>query len=185
MGRIQYSQIYGIELISHKIIQDNRGSLRKFFDAAEGIGPSTSWSIDSLIHTSNKLAGTVRGLHFQTGIHQENKLITCLSGEIFDVMVDLRPESPSCGSWTAITLNESSPFSIFVPSGVAHGYQTQVPSSWLSYAIENSYSPNNSYSLNSLDADLDIDWPLSPVNLSPKDSTGISLRDAIALMRDN
>jgi dTDP-4-dehydrorhamnose 3,5-epimerase len=184
MARIQYSQIQGIELVSHKVIQDNRGALIKFFDAVEGIGPNTSLTVDSLIHTSNYRAGTVRGLHFQVGLHQEKKLITCLSGEIFDVMVDLRPESPSCGRWAAITLTESSPYSIFVPSGVAHGYQTQLPETSLCYAIENSYSPDNSYALDSLDGDLEIEWPLSVVNLSPRDATGLSLRDAMALMRD-
>ena len=184
MARIQYSQIQGIELISRKVIQDNRGTLIKYLDAAEGIGPNTSFKVDSLIQTSNHVLGTVRGLHFQVGLHREKKLITCLSGEIFDVMVDLRPGSPSCGSWAAITLTESSPYSIFVPSGVAHGYQTQLPETSLCYAIESSYSPDNSYALDPLDTELEIEWPLSVVNLSPRDAKGLMLHDAIALMRN-
>jgi len=121
--------------------------------------------------------GTVRGIHYAAAPGQA-KHVTCVSGAIWDVVVDLRRGSPTFGDWTAYLLN-SSLNSLYVPVGFGHGYYASDDAIVL-YLLSQPYDPDLEREINPLDPDLDIRWPVKPV-LSPRDASAPLLRDAVDL----
>ena len=129
--------------------------------------------MDSIALSFNPILGTIRGLHFQTEPYAEEKLVTCIQGAIFDVIVDLREDSKTFGKWGSIELSSANNLQAFLPKGVAHGFQTLLSDSVVHYAIGAAYAPENSYSIDPF-GDLLINWPLKPNSISRKDLTGVS-----------
>ena len=107
----------------------------------------------------NPLAGTLRGLHFQTPPHEEAKLVRCTRGRVFDVVVDLRPASPTHRSWLGIELDAASASAVYVPEGCAHGFQTLLPDSELLYSMSHRYVPEASSGVRWDDPAFAIEWP--------------------------
>ena len=125
----------------------------------------------------NRQAGTVRGLHFQRPPMAEAKVVRCLKGAIFDVIIDLRAGSASYGRWTSLELSAENRTMIYVPEGFAHGFQTLMPETELLYMHSQIYSAAQEGGLNHSDPRLGIDWPLPVVELSPRDGTFPRLED--------
>jgi dTDP-4-dehydrorhamnose 3,5-epimerase len=117
------------------------------------------------------LAGTIRGLHFQSPPYAQGKLVRCLSGAIFDVAVDVRPQSPTFGKWVSEILTSENAYQLWVPEGFAHGFCTLVPDTHVSYKVTCFYNPANDHGLAFDDPDIGISWPvdLSKATLSAKD----------------
>jgi dTDP-4-dehydrorhamnose 3,5-epimerase len=143
---------------------DERGGFVRVFDAsafaAAGLPrafPQTSLSVTSL-------AGTVRGMHFQRPPHQEVKLLRCLRGALFDVVVDLRTESATFRQWRAVTLRQGDSLAVVVPEGCAHGFQTLTDGTDMLYQISAAYSAEHSDGVRFDDPAFGIPWPL-PVSL--------------------
>ncbi len=113
--------------------------------------------------------GTLRGMHFQRAPAAEVKLVRCLRGRAFDVIVDLRPGSANFGRHCAVTLDPDRRNAVYVPEGFAHGFQTLEPDTELQYFHSAAYAPEHEGGVNALDPALGIDWPLPPVNLSGRD----------------
>jgi dTDP-4-dehydrorhamnose 3,5-epimerase len=168
----QVSEIDGVKFTKVKFASDIRGSFIKFHPLQE-LGPS----LDSVALSINPEAGTVRGLHFQVEPFAENKLIACVQGSIFDVIVDLRPGSRTIGKWTSFELSAENEVQVYLPKGIAHGFQTLVPNSIIHYCLSTSYSPESSYSINP-HGGLGISWPLKTVSISERDSKGVSIEFA-------
>ena len=103
---------------------------------------------------------------------------------IFDVIVDLRKDSPTLGKWAGIELDGEIPTSLCLPKGIAHGYQTLTPNANVFYALGAKFSEGHAHSLNYLDAELKIQWPVTVTQISVKDASGISLHDAMALAEE-
>jgi dTDP-4-dehydrorhamnose 3,5-epimerase len=120
--------------------------------------------------------GTLRGLHFQTPPHAQDKLVRCTQGAIFDVAVDIRRGSPSYGRWTAVELTQENGRQLFVPKGFLHGFVTLVPNTLVEYKCSDVYAPDCDRGVR-WDS-LDIPWPLqgAPI-LSAKDAGAISFAD--------
>jgi dTDP-4-dehydrorhamnose 3,5-epimerase len=118
--------------------------------------------------SSNKIAGTVRGLHYQIDPFLESKLISCTKGSVFDVLLDLRPNSKTYLKYAFFSLKPDSG-SLLVPPQVAHGFQTLEDDTTLLYIHSNEYSPDNSRGINSLDPQLGISWPLPISAISEAD----------------
>ncbi|MBD9511389.1 dTDP-4-dehydrorhamnose 3,5-epimerase [Ensifer sp. ENS10] len=125
-------------------------------------------------------AGTLRGLHFQTPPHQQGKLVRCVTGKIFDVVVDIRRGSPTYGQWVGAELNAENGYQLYVPAGYAHGFLTLEESTEVMYKVTDFYAPKNDAGLQWNDPQINIRWPflegVEPL-LSPKDQAQALLAD--------
>jgi len=159
----------GLYRIERKPIVDPRGFLCRIHCESEfsqmGLDPHPS----QINHTLTNGKGTVRGLHFQFPPHCESKLVSCLEGEIWDVVVDLRCDSPTFLHWHAEILSSENQTSLYVPKGCAHGFQTMTERCQLLYLHSHSYVPDKEGGLNPMDPKLGIDWPLPVKELSERD----------------
>lgn len=107
----------------------------------------------------NTLAGTLRGLHFQTAPHEEAKLVRCTRGVIYDVIVDLRPDSPAHAKWLGVELDAERGTALYIPKGFAHGFQTLAGGAEVLYMISNPYVPGAASGVRWDDPAFGIDWP--------------------------
>jgi dTDP-4-dehydrorhamnose 3,5-epimerase len=169
-GRVD--SINGIRYSHPDLMTDARGSFLKYFPLKD-----IKDSLDSIAISINPNPGTVRGLHFQIEPFAEEKLITCIQGSIFDVAVDLRPESSTFGKWTSFELSSTNSTQIYLPKGLAHGFQTLVPNTIVHYSLSSIYSLEHSFSINPF-GDLGIRWPHDVQAVSDRDMNGISLSSA-------
>jgi dTDP-4-dehydrorhamnose 3,5-epimerase len=113
--------------------------------------------------------GTLRGLHYQVAPFEEVKLVRCIRGAVFDVFVDLRPQSGSYMRWAGVELTADNRRAVYVPGGCAHGYLTLVDNTEVEYPVSQSYQPAAERGLRWNDPSVDIEWPFAPCSLSVKD----------------
>jgi dTDP-4-dehydrorhamnose 3,5-epimerase len=164
----------GVIHIELDVFRDSRGyflesyHLQKYADA--GIpGPFVQDNV------SQSCQGTLRGLHAQL-THPQAKLVHVLSGDIWDVAVDIRPESPTYKKWYGVTLSAEKPAQLYIPIGFAHGFCVLSDMARVEYKCTDRYDPSNELHLRWDDPDLAIQWPIQDPVLSPKDAAGVSLR---------
>jgi len=172
MTSLRVSEIDGVRINQIQSVTDSRGSFYKFHPARE-----INDSLDSVALSFNPHAGTVRGLHFQVNPYAEEKLVTCIQGSIFDVIVDLRPSSKTFGKWTSIELSGFNLLQIYLPKGTAHGFQTLLPNSVVHYCLGARYEPRSSFAIDPF-GDLNISWPMDAVTVSDKDISGLTFDNA-------
>jgi len=125
----------------------------------------------------NEAAGTLRGLHYQRPPHWEAKLIQCVRGAIYDVIVDLRPDSPTYASWLGIELSATTRQMLYVPQGFAHGFQTLQPDTEVTYLMSTPYVPGSSCGIRFDDPALAIAWPLPITRISEGDRAWPTLQE--------
>jgi dTDP-4-dehydrorhamnose 3,5-epimerase len=125
----------------------------------------------------NRFAGTLRGMHFQFPPAAETKVVRCTRGAILDIIVDLRPESPTYLQNVAVRLDEDNGRSLFVPERFAHGYQTLVDGTETSYFVGEFYTPDAEGGLRADDPRLGLEWPLPVTTMSEKDRGWAELDD--------
>lgn len=134
-------------------------------------------------HSYSAAAGTLRGLHFQTPPRQQDKLVRCLRGRIFDVGVDLRAGSPTYGQWVGAELSAQNGHQLFIPSGFAHGFMTLEADCEVAYKCSDTYAPQNDGGIRWDDPAIGIDWPVPDgvqVELSDKDKLQPLLVDFVS-----
>ena len=119
--------------------------------------------------SSNPLRGTLRGMHYQLPPHEETKLIRCTRGAIYDVIVDLRDESPTYGQWLGVELTADSFRMLFVPGRFAHGFITLTDHTDVCYQVSAKYAPGAERGLRWDDPTIGIQWPIQPQLMSDKD----------------
>ncbi len=130
-------------------------------------------------NTSFSYKGVIRGLHYQLPPFEQGKLIKVENGEIFDVAVDLRKNSPSFSKWVSYNLNDESNEQIWIPPGFAHGFQVISETAQISYKCDNYYSKQNERSIKWDDYELGINWPISEnIRTSIKDREAKRFQDA-------
>jgi dTDP-4-dehydrorhamnose 3,5-epimerase len=161
--------IAGLYRIERKPINDTRGFLSRFFCQQEFGKLELPFPIAQMNHTLTKKRGAVRGLHYQNPPYSEIKLVSCLVGEVWDVAVDLRHNSPSFLQWHAEILSGENQTSLYIPKGCAHGFQTMTENCQLLYLHSDSYQPSSEGGLNPADPKLAIKWPLTITELSERD----------------
>ena len=127
------------------------------------------------------MRGVVRGLHVRRG-HGEAKLVRCSHGTIFDVVVDLRPGSPTYRNWESFELRDDEQVTIYVPAGCAHGFQALSESADVSYMIDRTHDPAEDVSIAFNDPELAISWPLPVATLSQRDRLAPPLDAALKLL---
>jgi dTDP-4-dehydrorhamnose 3,5-epimerase len=117
----------------------------------------------------NRQRGTIRGMHFQRAPFEEVKIVRCTRGAIFDVVIDLRRNSPSYGKWFSAELTEGNRRMLYVPPGVAHGYQTLTDNTEAYYHVSAAYSPAHASGVRWNDPQFGIEWPLDVTVMSARD----------------
>jgi dTDP-4-dehydrorhamnose 3,5-epimerase len=148
---------------------DARGHFVRTFCAREMKEHGVNLELAQTSQSFNAKKGTLRGLHFQAAPMMEDKLVRCLNGAIFDVMVDLRPNSSTFLKWVGYELTAENNRQLFAPQGFAHGFQTLTNNCAVSYGIGQFYDANLSAGVRFDDPDIGVEWPLPPVELSPRD----------------
>ena len=165
-------EIKGIRVRQIPSATDARGSFVKFQPLIE-----FEDSMDSIAFSLNPYIGTIRGLHFQIEPFAEEKLVTCVQGTIFDVAVDLRPNSETFGMWASFELSATNALQVYLPKGIAHGFQSLERNSIVHYILSSPYSPEYSHTIDPF-GDLEIDWPMKVNSISERDRDGISFSAA-------
>ena len=165
--------IDGVTVMPVKSVSDARGTFIKFDPTVY-----LQNSLASIALSFNPIKGTLRGMHFQVEPFAEEKLVTCVQGSIFDVIIDLRPNSRTLGKWTSFEMSALETSQVYLPKGIAHGFQTLEAESIVHYGLSSSYSDEFSFAINPLKG-INIEWPLKPSQISDKDSNGIDISLAI------
>jgi dTDP-4-dehydrorhamnose 3,5-epimerase len=160
---------------------DERGFFSRTFDAdvAAGAGLDPAAFVqDSL---SRSARGVIRGLHARRGAG-EAKIVRCSYGAVFDVIVDLRKDSPTFRQWESFELRDDTQLSLYVPAGCAHGFQALTGPADVAYRIDRRHDPSEDVAIAYDDPDLGIGWPLPPAVLSARDRSALPLAAALDLM---
>lgn len=162
--------IPGLFLMTPKLHRDGRGAFAETFRASTlaEAGADRPFVQENLVRTAG--AGVLRGLHFQREPHAQDKLIQVLAGCIHDVVVDIRPGSPTLGRWVGVTLDAETPQLIFIPRGFAHGYVTLSDDCAVLYKTTEYYAPQSEGGVCWNDPALAIDWPAVAVSTNPRDA---------------
>ena len=162
-------------LIEPEPIRDDRGYFMRSFCARtlSERGLETRFVQHSQSYSARK--GTLRGMHFQTAPHTEVKIVSCFAGAVYDVIVDLRPASPTHGTWQSFEISAENQRQLYVPAGFAHGFQTLTDGAGISYLISNFYEPSASTGISYDDPALGITWPLPVAVISDRDRSWGSL----------
>jgi dTDP-4-dehydrorhamnose 3,5-epimerase len=148
---------------------DDRGFFARLFDVHEFSGHGLESSFVQVNDSLSVAQGTLRGLHYQLAPHAEVKLVRCIHGVVWDVIVDLRPDSPTFGGWHGAELSQANRSMMYVPRGFAHGHVTLEAESEIIYLVSNFYAPESERGLRWDDPRFAIDWPVSPTVISDKD----------------
>jgi dTDP-4-dehydrorhamnose 3,5-epimerase len=162
----------GCFLIEPEPAEDERGSFARTFDAREFATLGLDARVAQCSTSFNRRAGTLRGLHYQAAPHAEAKLVRCTRGAIFDVAVDLRADSETFRGWHGVELTEENGRMLFVPEGLAHGFQTLVDGAVVAYQISVAYSAEHARGVRWDDPAFGIEWPpAAERTLSERDRT--------------
>lgn len=159
----------GAWLVAPTPAQDERGWFARTFCEREFGAQGLETRFVQHSTSQNVAKGTLRGMHFQTAPHAEVKLVRCLKGAIWDVIIDLNPDSPTYRQWRGFELTERNVNQLYIPKGFAHGFQTLEDDCVIGYLISDFYAPGASVGVRWDDPAFGIDWPLPVSVMSDKD----------------
>jgi dTDP-4-dehydrorhamnose 3,5-epimerase len=167
-----------VYIIEPTVFEDHRGFFMESYNYREfkEIGIDIEFVQDN--HSLSVEAGTLRGLHYQLEPKAQTKLVRCIRGAIYDVVVDIRKGSPTFGKWISVILTEHNKRMLLVPKGFAHGFVTLVPNTEVLYKVDEYYSPEHDRAIRWNDPKLGIDWPVREPILSDKDRNAPLLDEA-------
>ena len=175
--KLEPLQLAGAYRLRPELRGDARGHLARLFcrDSFAELGLADCSR--QISEVTNPARHTLRGLHFQRDPHAETKLIWVTRGALYDVLVDLRPHSPTHGRWQGLELCAGAGELIYAPAGLAHGYLTLSDDVAMVYFIDTPYAPDAAAGINFADPDLAIPWPAPPAVISDKDRAWPTLRE--------
>ena len=165
------AKIQGVIVIEPEKIKDSRGFFARSWDFNEFKKNGLNTKIAQCSISYNKKRGTIRGMHYQKKPYEEVKIVTCTTGKIFDVIIDLRPKSKTFKKWISGELSQENQKSHYIPEGCAHGFQTLKKDTTIYYQISQKFKPKNYMGLRWNDPSFNISWPLRPTNISKKDAS--------------
>ena len=175
----------GVLELRARVFEDSRGSFSETFSrrTMAGLGVDLEFCQDNESYSA--ITGTVRGLHLQAEPHAQGKLVRVLRGAIFDVAVDIRPESATFGQHTSVELKAGDNRALWIPAGFAHGFCTLADETVVSYKATDFYAPDCERSIRFDDPDLGIDWPVDSADavLSDKDAAAPSFAEFLQELR--
>jgi len=156
---LQELSIKGAYLATHRVFPDERGLFREWFKADEIATVDSAFSVQQANYSKSK-QWVIRGIHYSLAPEGQSKVVTCASGAIVDVLIDLRLHSPSYLKVEYIELSEDSGSVVYIPSGVGHGFIVESESASVVYLTSSGYSPEFEKAICPTDPDLGIKWPL-------------------------
>lgn len=161
-----------VKLIQPDVYLDDRGFFMEAHQSKrlENLGPFVQ---DNLSYSKQ---GVIRGMHFQAG---QNKFVSSIGGDIYDVVVDVRKGSPTFGKWKGYNLTAEGHEQLFVPDGFAHGFQVLSKEAYVLYKVSTFYDPKLEKGFYYADPDVNIDWPLSAKIVSERDDTAPMLKELL------
>ncbi|MBI4397614.1 MAG: dTDP-4-dehydrorhamnose 3,5-epimerase [Candidatus Omnitrophica bacterium] len=162
--------LHGAYILELNKFEDDRGFFADIWNCEESRSHGLAAAIAHTALSYNKKKGTLRGLHYQVAPHEESKFVFCVRGSIYDVIVDLRPSSPTFRQWLATRLSESSHEVLYVPKNFAHGYQALEDHTEVLYHISELYHPESYRGIRWDEPLLHIEWPLPVTLLSGQDA---------------
>jgi dTDP-4-dehydrorhamnose 3,5-epimerase len=165
-------EIPGVWVVEPDVFPDERGAFTRAWvaDEFQARGLETAIAQGSL--TTNHRRGTVRGMHYQASPFEEVKLVRAVRGAVYDVAVDLRPDSPTYCRWVGVELSAKNQHSLYLPRGIAHGYQTLTDEADIFYFVSAPYTPSHQRGVRWDDPSFGITWPLGPPALiHPRDAS--------------
>jgi len=161
--------IAGAKLLATTPFKDDRGIFEVFWEQADLAAAGISFAPVSACHSYNQKSGILRGMHFQSPPHGQPKLVACVHGAAWDVLLDLRPDSPTYKRWHGETLVAGSGRAIFIPAGCAHGFCTVKAETTIAYLIQGDFNPAAAGVVRWNDSAFGIEWPVSDPFLSERD----------------
>ena len=164
-------------LIEPEPLEDERGFFARIFDADEFRRRNLNPNVAQCSISYNREAGTLRGLHYQRPPYEEARLVRCLRGRVFDVVVDIRRDSPSYLQWRGFELDAENRIAVFIPEGLAHGFLTRAANVDMLYQMSVVFEPAMTRGLRWDDPALNIAWPESPACISSRDAAWPLIRD--------
>lgn len=178
MTYVEISLIPGVRTYPSTRFNDERGA---FIDFLGGISKENMRSgfFANIGISINDFKGTVRGIHIQKRPYVQEKIVRCLKGRIYDVILDLRSNSPTYLSWSDMYLTEQDEFALYLPEGIAHGFQTMTDDTIIIYGLTSKYESKSALHINPKDKDLSIPWPLTISLMSQADFNGVGIRDLL------
>ncbi len=163
-------EISGVWLIEAEPFKDSRGMFFRHFCQQEFAKNNLETGILQTNVSKNNTKLTLRGMHYQLKPFQEHKTMLCMSGAIYDIIVDLRPESKTFLKWITVELNSQTPLSLHIPAGCANGYLTLEDNTTILYYMSEFYSPEAYRGFRYNDPLFGFKWPAEPLVISEKDS---------------
>jgi dTDP-4-dehydrorhamnose 3,5-epimerase len=157
--RFTQTPLPGAWVVELDLLGDERGWFARTFDAEEFEARGLDPSVVQCNASFNSRRDTLRGMHYQAEPHGESKLVRCVRGAIFDVAVDLRPDSPAFRCWHGIELSAENRLALYIPAGLAHGFQTLVDGCEVLYQMAHGYVPEAARGVRFDDPTFGIEWP--------------------------
>ena len=159
----------GLFEIQRKQLTDDRGFLSRLFCSNEFNEVGLKKPFVQVNHTKTNKKGTIRGMHFQNPPYSEAKVVSCIQGEVLDVIVDIRKDSKTFLKYHSVVLSDNNFKGIFIPEGFAHGFQALTDNCQLIYLHSEFYTPSAESVINPLDINIDIKWPCNVSEMSARD----------------
>lgn len=163
------AEIAGAYVVEIEKIEDERGFFARTFCRKEFGNAGLIARIAQCSVSFNKRTGTLRGMHLQVAPNAETRLVRCTRGAVYDVLLDLRKDSPGFGKWITTKLSAENRRAVYVPEGVAHGFQTLVDDTEVFYQMSEFHEPGSAHGVRWDDPAFGITWPLLPTIISQKD----------------
>ncbi len=173
------SPLPGAFMVDLEPLADERGFFARSYCLDEFAARGLGTELRQCSVSFNARKGTLRGLHYQAPPHEEHKLVRCTAGAIFDVIVDIRPQSRDCRRWFGTQLSAQNRRALFVPPGFAHGFITLSDAAEVYYMISVPHAPEHARGFHWSDPAFGIQWPVAPSVISARDA-GYALLDAPA-----
>ncbi len=153
------TKLKGAFLVELERFEDERGHFARSWSACEFERQGLSAALVECNISFNRLAGTLRGMHYQAAPHAQIKLVRCTRGAVYDVIVDLRPASPTFKEWVGVELSEENGAALYVPEGFAHGFQTLADDAEVFYQMSTYYAPESARGVRWDDPAFGVEWP--------------------------
>lgn len=165
------TKLKGAFILELERLEDERGFFARTWCYREFVKHGLNPSLAQCSISFNEKRGTLRGMHYQAAPHEEAKLVRCTMGAIYDVIIDLRSDSPTFMQWIATELTAANRRMIYIPERFAHGFQTLEDNTEIAYQMSEFFAPEHAEGIRWNDPAFHIQWPLSDRIVSPKDDT--------------
>jgi dTDP-4-dehydrorhamnose 3,5-epimerase len=167
----QRTAVDGVFRVAAQPHRDERGAFARLHCPEEFAAAGIAFAPVQTSLSGNPHAGTLRGMHYQPAPHAETKLVRCVRGRVFDVAVDLRPDSSTYRKWVGLELSADNLLALFIPQGVAHGFLTLEADTDVLYQISPAYRPGHEAGVRWDDPAFGVAWPETPQLISPRDAS--------------